>query len=114
MTATAAVTPELSNWCAPVPVLSSQPALELPPPPTACLALLASPHESALWSIHKPLLPKCNNGCRCALESRVDTQQPRSPHDALIRQPPHHHHHRSSSAFSLASSLLQATSIISR
>lgn len=103
VTATAVVTPELSHWCASVPVLSSQPALELPPPPRACLALRASLHESALWSLHKSLLPKCNNGCRCALESRVDTQQPRSPHDTLIRQPPHHHHR-----FSSASALHQA------
>lgn len=95
-----------------VPVLESQPASELPPPPTACLALCASSHESALWSLHKSLLLKCNNGCRCALESRVDTQQPRTLHDTLIRQPPHHRH-RFSSALSLASSLLRTTSIVS-
>lgn len=51
MTATAAVTPELSNWCASVPVPKSQPALELPPPPTACLALRASFRTSLPYGI---------------------------------------------------------------
>lgn len=44
MTATAAVTPELSNWCASVPVLSSQPAFGAA---TSTHSLPSSPCETS-------------------------------------------------------------------